>query len=235
MGTFRRHSVRKLLARARQERTAVLLLAGAATITVVGYAWSRSDMDVVAAADPTVSVSTVPQPEQGDAGRVRPRVADEEVSYAAPESTVIAAFLASGPEGRDDHVFVPAEIPTDSRLVRRPPASGSGGGVVAHRGPTVVLSTRGGYLAFYDPMDGDFTNLPSAPCGTVAGGSAIARRILGGELVQWEVEGVTHAVYGWRLPRAVVVRVAGSMRLVNAVDSVGQMPVDADHRRRLWQ
>ncbi len=232
MGTLRRHSVRTLLKRVRQERTALLLLAGAATIMIVGYAWSHPEMDVVAAADPPGSVSTIPELEPGDAGRMPPRVGDEVVSYAAPDSTILATFLAPGAEGSGDRPFVPAEIPTGSHLVPRPSASGGSGGAVVHRGPTVVLSTQGGYLAFYDSMEGDFTHLPSEPCGMVSGRPAIGRRVLGGELVQWEAEGVTHAVFGWRLSRAVVVRVARSMRLANAVDSVGQMPVGADQRQR---
>jgi hypothetical protein len=234
VGTFRKHSVRMLLARARQERTAFFLLAGATAIVVVGYAWPRSEMDVVAA-DPPGSVSTITQPGQRDAGRIPPRVADEEVSYAAPDSTVLAGFLAFAPGGSGDPVFVPAEIPTGSRLVPRPPASGDSGGAVAHHGPAVVLSTQGRYLAFYNAMDGDFTHLPGAPCGMVVGRPAIGRRVLGGELVQWEFEGVMHAVFGWGLSRTVVVRVARSMRLVNAVDPGGQLPVDADHGRELWE
>jgi hypothetical protein len=228
MGTSRRHAVRTLLRRARQERMGLLLLAGATAIVAVGYAWPRSEMDVVTAAGPSGPASTITRPEQRDAGRRGRSVADEEVSYAAPDPTVLAAFLAFADAGGGEPVFVPAEIPTGSRLVPRPPAPGGGGGAVAQRRPTVVVSTLGGYLAFYDALDGSFVHLPGSPCGTVAGRPAIGRRVLGGELVQWEAEGKLRAVFGWGLSRTVVVRVASSMRPMGAVDHAGQMPVGAD-------
>lgn len=233
MGTFQRHEVRTLLGRALRPRSAFLLLAGATVMMLVGYAWPRAEMEVVAAVNPRGSASTTLQPAQRDAGPVGGRVADEEVSYAAPDPTVLAAFLACAASGSGEHVFVPAEVPTGSRLVPRPRASGDSGDAVVRRGPTVVISAQGGYLAFYDALDGSFTNLPGAPCGMVDGRPASGRRVLGGESVQWEAEGVLHAVFGWGLSRAVVVRVATSMRPMNAVDHVKKTPSGPDRRRGL--
>jgi len=231
VGTFHGHAVRTLLKRARQERVAFLLLAAATAIVAVGYAWPRAEMDVVTAAGPSGPVITITQPEQGDAGRRGRSVADEEVSYVAPDPTVLAAFLAFAAAAGGEPVFVPSEIPTDSHLVPRPSASGDGSGATAHHSPTVVVSTQGGYLAFYDALDGSFTHLPGSPCGTVAGRPAIGRRVLGGELVQWEADGKLRAVFGWGLSRTLVVRVAHSMRSMGAVDHPGQMAVEADHWR----
>ena len=233
MGMLPRLSVRTLLVVARRERTACLLLAGAAAMAVMGYAWSRSEVDVVTAAELPVTAGVDAQPEQRDTARLGRPGADGVVSYAAPDSTVLAAFGASWAAVGGGSAFVPTEVPVDSRLVRRPPLSGDGGGAVQSRsrGPTVVLSTHGGYLAFYDAMDVSFTNLPGAQCGTVSGRPAIARRVLGGDLVQWEMEGKLHAVFGWGLSRTVVVRVAAGMRPASTVDQEGQTPVGADRRR----
>lgn len=224
MGTFRRyavqtrHAVQTVLRRARQERTALLLFAGATALVVVGYTWPRSQTDLVAAAEPHGSVSTINQPEQQDGGRLGSRVAVAAVFYAAPDAEVLAGFLASGPRGSGEQVFVPAEIPAGSRIVPRPAASGDSSKAIAGGGPTVVLATNGGYLAFYDALDGSLTHLPGAPCGMVGGRPAIVRRVLGGELVTWEVAGASHAVFGWGVSRSVVVRVASSVRPWNAVD-----------------
>jgi hypothetical protein len=233
MGMLRRLSVRTLLVIVRRERTACLLLAAAAAMAIVGYAWSRSEVDVVTAAELPVSAGADVQPERRDVVRVGLPEAAEEIFYAAPDSTVLAAFLTSSAAAGRGPAFVPAEIPVDSRLVPRPPLLGDESGAVQSqsRGPSVVLGTRGGYLAFYDALDGSFTNLPGAPCGTVAGRPAIARRVLGGDLVQWEVEGRLHAVFGWGLSRTVVVRVAAGMRPVSAVDQESQTPVGAGRRR----
>ncbi len=233
MGMLPRLSVRTLLVVARRERTACLLLAGAVAVAVVGYAWSRSEVDVVTAAELPVTVGADAQPEQRDTIRVGRPVSAGDVSYAAPDSTILAAFLSASAAVGGGPAFVPAEIPVDSRLVTRPSLSGDEGGAAqSHsRGPTVVLSAHGGYLAFYDAMDASFTNLPGAPCGRVSGRPAIARRVLGGDLVQWEVAGKLHAVFGWGLSRTVVVRVAAGMRPASEVDQAGQIPVGADRRR----
>lgn len=233
MGMLRRLSVRTLLVIVRRERTACLLLVGAVAMATVGYAWSRSEVDVVTAAELPISAGADARPERRDAAHVGRPVAAGEISYAAPDSTVVAAFLASSAAAGAGPAFVPGEIPVDSRLVPRPPLSSEEGGAnqSRSRGPAVVLSAHGGYLAFYDALDGSFTNLPGTPCGTVAGRPAVAQRVLGGDLVQWEVEGDLHAVFGWGLSRAVVVRVAAGMRPVSSPAQAAQRAVGVDRRR----
>jgi len=233
MGRFQRHEVRTLLGSARRKRTAFLVLAGATAMVLAGYAWPRPEMDVVTAADPPTPASALQQPQGvGLAGR---RIADEEVSYSEPEPSVLTAFLDSPAPGGVEQVFVPAEVPTGSRLVVRPRASGDNGHAVARRGPAVVLSVQGGYLAFYDALDESLTQLPGSPCGMVGGRPAVARRVLGGESVLWEADGALHGVFAWGLSRSVVVRVACSMRPVKAVDHAGQMAVGAAGLRRIGE
>lgn len=232
MGRFQRHEVRNPFRYSQRKRTAFLLLGGATAIVLIGYAWPRLQMDAVTAADPPVPASSLQQPQLQDPGLMGRRVADGEASYAPPEPAVLAAFLACA-AGGVEHVFVPAEVPKGSRLAPRQLVSGDNGDASARRGPTVVLSAQGGYLAFYDALDESFTHLPGLPCGTVDGRPAVGRRVLGGESVQWEVGAVVHAVFGWGLSRTVVTRVASGMRPMNAVDDADQTPGGADRRRRI--
>jgi len=185
-------------------------------------------MDIVAAGAPG-SVSTTT--------RLEPRVpyiaptsaSEEDVPYVAPDSAVLAAFLASATAGSDRQVYVPTMIPAGSRLVRGRQESGDRGTMGARPGPTVLLSLEKGYLAFYDAVDGSFSNLPGDPCGAVDGRPAISRRVLGGEMVQWEAGGKLHAVYGWGLTRSVVLRVACSMRVKNESAFPRTTPIEAEH------
>lgn len=206
MNVLRRHlPVRSLVSRPHRRRAAIFLVVCTLAAAGGGFAWARaasSDAVAGAAQQPRVL---------GTAG---PPVADKKVSLAAATPEVLETFRSAALAAGGGYLFAPTELPTDCRVVSRPSPSGDPGEPGQDR-PSVVLAAGRGYLAFYDAMAGDLENLPSTECGWVDGHAATVYRVLGGDLVQWEVDGVPHGVFGWALPRAVVLRVAMGMRRVS--------------------
>ena len=224
MNPFRGQAILSLLGGAHRRRTSIFLLACALAAAGGGFAWARADDLRKAGGAIAGGVSVAQAEETADAAvDARPRPAlrtsspqgvREEISFAAATPDVIAAFRFADRAARDGYSFAPTELPTDCRVVPRSTNAGDPG-ELEQPGPSVVLAVSDGYLAFYDPMAGDLENLPSTECGSVEGHAATVYRVLGGDLVQWEADGVPHGVFGWALPRAVVLRVATGMRRVS--------------------
>lgn len=227
MDVLRGHpTVQSLVRRPHRTRAALFLMLCTLAAAGGGFAWARAD-DLQDAGAAIAVEAAAPQAEGSSdavAGAARqtralrtssPAAVTEEASFAAVAPDIQAAFRSVAQAAGSRYSFAPTELPTDCRVVPRATPEGDPG-EAGQGGRSVVLAAGRGYLAFYDAMAGDLENLPSTECGSVEGHAATVYRVLGGDLVQWEVDGVPHGVFGWGLPRTVVLRVAAGMRRVSA-------------------
>lgn len=192
---------RSLDDRGRRIRAATLLLGLCVVAAGGGFTWAKAgwsdDRDMVV---PLPGVSeTAPAPQAAAVGPV--------------PSEILTAFRA----GRRDMVgkpaYEPTELPSDCRLVVRAGRSSSDD-VPGDDAPSVLLTVGNGYLAFYDHMTNDLANLPGSRCGSVDGHPATVYHVLGGDLVQWNSGGSEHGVFGYGVPRTLLLRVVAGMRKV---------------------
>ncbi|MCZ7662073.1 MAG: hypothetical protein M5U22_03570 [Thermoleophilia bacterium] len=148
-------------------------------------------------------------------------------SWVSSPAEIAQVFSGLAAEvGSSMTLYEPTEIPAGIRLATRwwPLDSGAApdtrdeadnphvtGG--SQREVRVLFQVGDGWLEVIQGVRGDLGDLPGEPVGSVDGRPAVSYRVLGGDLVQWNVDGVWYAVYGKGIAQDDVTRFARGMRV----------------------